>query len=90
MAYVSTPCAPEGERWFHSIDRVARNGGIWHLGPVPAGKTWPVAKARCGYEQGDIAVGSHETALTIGTRGESICATCLRALRDELDLARGW
>ena len=88
MAWISTPHAPAGERWFHKIDHENETLGIWHLGSVPRGKTWPAAKARCGYEQIDIKVGGHETAASIGTQEDLICAECLRSVREQLERER--
>lgn len=88
MSYTSTPLAPAGERWFQTTDLTTSEGGMWHLGRVPAGKTWPVSRARCGYEQSSIVVGSQQTAASISGRAENICTTCLASLRAELDQAR--
>lgn len=85
MSYLTTPDALEGERWFHSLDPEREIEGVWHLGPVARGKTWPVRRARCGYAQPDIAIGRHQTARSIGTQAENICPICYASLRADYD-----
>jgi hypothetical protein len=86
MAYIGTPNALDGERWFHAVDPELEIEGIWHEGPVaPGKKTWPAGPARCGYVQPDIAIGRHVTALSIGTQKENICPLCLASLRSDYD-----
>jgi len=86
MAWISTPNALPGERWFHSLDPEREQEGIWHLGRVPRGATWPAGPARCGYAQPDIAIGRHETATSTGTGAENICPKCLASC--QADYAR--
>jgi hypothetical protein len=38
MAWISTPNALDGERWFHSLDPERGAEGIWHVGSVARGK----------------------------------------------------
>lgn len=81
MSYVSTPQAPNGERWFReSATEQNPDGGVWHLGRVHARQTWPIrGTAFCGEEPGVIAVGLHETALCVGVANSRlVCDTCLR------------
>jgi len=81
---LSTPNAPDGMRWFRAVDPDAETENIWHIGHAPAGKTWPVRRASCGYEQSDIAIGRQETASQVSTRIESICTDCFRQTMHKL------
>ena len=82
MSYISAPNAPDGQRWFIEIGPLGEHVSLYHLGPAPAG--WPAGRSRCGFLQSEIAIGRHQTALTVSANERDICPLCLEDLRAEL------
>ena len=78
---VSVGEAPQGMRWFHANYPEEERWGPWHLGVVPAGKTWPAGRALCGFEQRDVAVGGQTTAPSVLAQAGEFCGICLDAYK---------
>jgi hypothetical protein len=72
---------PTEFRWFREIDNVHERHGLWHVGPVPAGKTWPAGAGLCGVAAPAAEIGSHETAIVALTHRSDLCPACVAIFR---------
>jgi hypothetical protein len=72
---------PAGFRWFREIDRVHESYGLWHVGPVPKGKTWPAGAGLCGAPAPSKTLGSHQTAIPTLTNRSQLCPACVEIFR---------
>jgi hypothetical protein len=73
---ISLPDAPPGQRWFKAVYPELEMEGVWHLGYVASGTTWPAISSRCGFRQIDVEIGRQETSLMTITRAENVCVIC--------------
>ena len=72
---------PAEFRWFRMIDNVRESHGPWHIGPVPAGKTWPAGAGLCGATAPAAVIGSHETAIVALAHRGDLCPACAEIFR---------
>ena len=82
---VSVGGLPKNLRWFREIDDVHESYGLWHIGPVPKGKTWPAGAGLCGAAAPSAVIGSHETSVMMLTHSSELCPACVKIFREQMN-----